>query len=65
MTNVSGIDKHQDAGESIHIKIVTNETEYGSIEDALNMHRTGSYEISLVSEIPYMINDENAMIAAG
>ena len=38
MINFSGIDKHQDATESIHTKVISNETEYGSVEDPLSMH---------------------------
>ena len=59
----SGIDKHQDVTESIHTKVISNETEYGSVEDPLSMHRTGSNEASLVSKIPSMINNENVIIA--
>ena len=51
MINVSGIDKHQDVVESIHKKVISNETEYGSVEDPLSMRRTGSNETALVSEI--------------
>ena len=29
------------------------------------MHRTGSNETALVSEIPSLVNDENVMIAPG
>ena len=59
----SGVDKRQDVTESIHTKVISNETEYGSVEDPLSMHRTGSNEASLVSKIPSMINDENVIIA--
>ena len=31
----------------------------------LRMHRTGSHEIALVSEIPYIIIDENVIFAPG
>ena len=65
MINFSGIDKHRDVAESIHRKIFSNETEYGSVKDALIMHKTGSHERNLVSEIPYIINDENVIIAPG
>ena len=41
------------------------ETECNSVEDALNMHRTASNETTLVSEIPYIINEENVLIAPG
>ena len=56
MINFSGIDKHQDFTESIHTKIISNRTEYGSVEDPLSMHRTGSNETALVSEIPSIYN---------
>ena len=65
MINFSGSDKHQDVTESIRTKIISNETEYGSVEDPLSMHRTGSNETALVSEIPSIVNDENVMIALG
>ena len=54
-----GIDKHEDVAESIHKKIVSNETEYGSVEHPLSMNRTGSNETAFVSEILKIINDEN------
>ena len=54
-----GIDKHQDVAESIHKKIVSNETEYGSVEHPLSMNRTGSNETAFVSEILKIINDES------
>ena len=63
MINFSDIDKHQD--ESIHRVIISNEIEYGSVEDPLSMHRTGSNETAIVSEILYVINDENIIIAPG
>ena len=65
MINFPGIDKHQNVTESIHTKVISNETEYGSVEDPLSMHRTGSNETALVPEIPFVINDENLMIAPG
>ena len=65
MINFSGIDKHQDVTESIHKKVISNETEYGSVEDHLSMHRTGSNETALVSEIPSIINNKNVIIASG
>ena len=65
MINFSGIDKHQDVAESIRKKIISNETEYGSVEDRLSMHRTGSNKTVLLSEIPSIINDENVIIAPG
>ena len=41
------------------------ETEFISVEDRLNMHRTTSNETTLVSEIPNIINDENALTKTG
>ena len=34
-------------------------------EDPLSKHRTRSNETALVSEIPYIINDENVITAPG
>ena len=65
MINFSGNDKHQDVTESIRTKVISNETEYGSVEDPLSMHKTGSNETALVSKIPSTVNDENVMIAPG
>ena len=42
-----------------------SETEFASVEDPLNIHRTASYETTLVSEIPNIINDKNVIIAHG
>ena len=65
MINFSGFDKHQDVGESIHKKIISNETEYGSVEDPLSIYKTATNATALVSEMPYIINDENVIIAPG
>ena len=65
MINFSDIDKHQDVAESIHKKIISNETGYGSVEESLSIHRTGSNETAFVSEIPSIINDENVITAPG
>ena len=65
MINFSNIDEHQDVAESIHKKILSNETEYDSVKDPLSVHRTVLNETALVSEIPYIINDENVIIAPG
>ena len=65
MINFSCIDEHQDVTESIPQKIISNETEHDSVEDPLSMHRTASNETALVSEISYIINDENVIIAPG
>ena len=50
-------------------KIVSNETEYDSIEDPLNVHRTASNETAFVSvvsaQFSYIINDKNIIIAPG
>ena len=40
-----------------------SETEFASVEDPLNMHRTASSETTLVSEIPNIIDEENVIIA--
>ena len=42
-----------------------SETEFASVEDPLNMHRTASNKTTLVSDIPNIINDENVIIAPG
>ena len=42
-----------------------NETENASVEDPLSMQGAPSNEITLISEIPNMINDENVIIAPG
>ena len=42
-----------------------SEAEYASVEDPLNMHRTATNEITLISEIPNIINEENVIIAPG
>ena len=65
MINFSGIHKHEDVTVSIHTKVISNETEYVSIEDPLSMHRTGSNETTLGLEIPSIINDGNVIIAPG
>lgn len=38
-------------------------TEFASVEDPLNMHETASNEITLVSEISNIIDEENVIIA--
>ena len=38
-------------------------TELASVEDPLNMHKTASNEITLVSEISNIIDEENVIIA--
>ena len=38
----------------LNTKIISDETEHGSVEDPLSMHRTGSNETAAVSEIPYI-----------
>ena len=42
-----------------------SESKFASVEDPLNMYRTASNEITLVSEIPNIINDENVIITPG
>ena len=39
MINFSGIDKHQDVTESIHLKVISIEIEHGLVQDPLIMHR--------------------------
>ena len=41
------------------------ETEYASVEDLLNMHRTVSNKTTLISEIPNVNNEEDVIIALG
>ena len=48
MINFSRSDEHLDVAESIHKKIFKFK-QYGSVEDPLNKHRTGSNETALVS----------------
>ena len=43
----------------------TSETGIALVEDPLNMYRTASNETTLVSEIPNMINEKNAIIVPG
>ena len=45
MISFLDIDKHQDVTESIPTKVISNETEYGSVEGPLSMNRTGSNEM--------------------
>ena len=59
----SEFDVYQDAAKSFHNKITLNETENGSIENALSMRRTVSNGTVFISEILYIINDENVIIA--
>ena len=61
----SDIDVYQDAAESFDNKITLNETENGSVENALSMRRTMSNETVFISEIPYITNDENVVIGSG
>ena len=44
-------------------KNISNETEYGSAEHPLSMHRTISNEKLLVSEFSYIIYNKNVIIA--
>ena len=46
-------------------KVISNKRGYGSVEDPLSMHKTASNKTALVSEIPYIINNENFIIAQG
>ena len=45
MISFLDIDKHQDVNRSIPTKVISNETEYGSVEGHLSMNRTGSNEM--------------------
>ena len=47
MTNFSGTDEHQDVAESIHKNMISNETEYGLVQNPLYMHRTAANEAAL------------------
>ena len=40
-----------------------SETEFASVEDLLDMHRTSAKEITLISEIANVINEENVIAA--
>ena len=40
-----------------------SETEFASVEDPLNMHRTKSNEKTVVSQMPNIINEENVITA--
>ena len=42
-----------------------SDTEFASVEDHLNMHRTASNKTTLVFQIPNIINEENVIIAPG
>ena len=42
-----------------------SETEFASVDDLLNMHRTASNGTTLVSQIPNIINKENVIIPSG
>ena len=65
MVFFSDIDVYQDAAESFDNKITLNETENGSVENALSMRRTVSNETVFISEIPHITNDENVVIGSG
>ena len=65
MTNFWGIDKYQDVAESIHKKLISSKTEYGSFEDPSNMDRTGSNETALASETSSINDNKNVIIAPG
>ena len=47
----------------VFTKIISNETEYGSVEDPLSMHRTISNETTLLSEFLSIINNKNVIRA--
>ena len=42
-----------------------SETEFASVEDPLNMHKTPSNETTRAIEIPNIINEENIIIVGG
>ena len=78
MLNFPDINKNQEETESVtengisHGKEINknnnenaSEAEYASVEDPLNMHRTATNETPLISEIPNIINEENAIIVQG
>ena len=48
-----------------NVNYTRTKTEFASVEDPLNKHRTASKETILVSEIPNMIDKENVIIAPG
>ena len=49
--------KISDGKELIENINYRNETEFASVKDPLNIHRTGSNETTLVSEIPNVIRE--------
>ena len=56
----NGISDENEMDKNIQVK---QNAEYASVEDPLNMHRTATNEITLISEIPNIINEENVIIA--
>ena len=48
-----------------HVNDPRTKTEFASVEEPLNMHRTASNETTLVSEIPSITDEENILIAPG
>ena len=59
-------EKHVSSGKEMTENINDrSKTEFASDEDPLKMHRTASNEITLVSEIPNIINNKNNIIASG
>ena len=77
MFKFSDVVEIQGQSESVTEKIISNgkemtgnwnnrsETEFNSVEDPLNMHRTVLNQTILVSEIPNIINQENGITAPG
>ena len=47
------------------VNYTRTKTEFASVKDPLNKHRTASKKTILVSEIPNMIDKENVIIAPG
>ena len=56
------ISGRKESTENVNDRI---ETEFASVEDPLNMHRTASNETTLVSDILNIINEEDVIIAPG
>ena len=52
-------------GKQMSESINETDTEYASVEDVVNMHRTASHETTFVSEIPNIINEEYVTTAPG
>lgn len=53
------IDKHQ----NVKKRTISNEIEYGSVQDPLSVYRSESNETFFISELLNIINNENFIIA--